>query len=87
MPKPPQLSSRDVGLYGLDAESLEQGARPDVVVAGVVQGEPAHGAHGPMVECPEHPHHLRSQAPVLSTKEKYGEHQAVVRCTRRARLD
>jgi hypothetical protein len=33
MPKPPQLSSCDVGLNGLDAESLEQGARPDVVAA------------------------------------------------------
>jgi hypothetical protein len=78
MTKPPQLSSCDVGLDGLDAEPLEQGARPDVVAAGMVQVEPAHGAHGPMVECPEHPHHLRSQAPVLGTEEEYGEHQAVV---------
>jgi hypothetical protein len=37
--------------------------------------------HGLMVECPEHLHHLRSQAPVLSAKEKYGEHQAVVHTT------
>ena len=42
------------------------------------QVEPAHGAHGPMVERSKHLYHLRSQAPVLSTKEKYVEHQTVV---------
>jgi hypothetical protein len=45
MTKPPQLSSCDVGLYGLDAESVEQGARPDVVVNGVMHVDLAHGAH------------------------------------------
>jgi hypothetical protein len=78
MPKPSQLSSCDVGLDGLDAKSVEQGVRPDMVVDGVMHVDPAHGAHGPMVECSEHVYHLRSQAPVLGTEEEYGEHQAVV---------
>jgi hypothetical protein len=81
MTKPPQLSSCDVGLDGLDAKSVEQGARPDVVVNGVMHVDPAHSAHGPMVGCSEHLYYLRSQAPVLGTEEGYGEHQAVVHTT------
>jgi hypothetical protein len=57
----------------------------------VVQVKPAHGAHGPVVECPEHPHHLRSQAPVLSTKHQEEKgvcllfiSSKVHRCARRA---
>jgi hypothetical protein len=38
----------------VDVKSVEQGARPDVVVNGVMQVDPAHGAHGPMVGCSEH---------------------------------
>jgi hypothetical protein len=46
MSKPSQLPSCEVGFNGLDAKSAEQSARPDVVVTGLVQVDPAHGAHG-----------------------------------------
>jgi hypothetical protein len=60
-----------VSMAWMRAESGGEGRSLDVVVACVPKVQSAHGPHAAMVECVEHPHHLRSEAPVLGAVEQH----------------